>query len=1156
MKSRLSSPVMICVLLLLFATVEMVAQSPRGTLTGTIADAQGARMPGVEVIAKHVGTNQNFKAITSEDGTYAIPSLPVGKFEVTAALTGFSTFKRTDVVLEVGQRLRLDIMMNIGAVTETMTVSGDVSRVQTEDSSLGSIVERERIEQLPLNGRHVFNLVKLVAGVQPRLKDRDGFAEVDNQGFSQISFNGGPTYSNQFFVDGAMNTVPVHNEISVVPMVDAIEEFKVNTNALAAEYGQTSGGVINVATKGGTNEFHGSLYEFFRNDALDARNAFATQRDPRTGKIKPVLRYNQYGGTAGGPIRLPGLYNGKDKSFFFVGYERWNHRQSNINRATVPTAAERRGDFSNTRNAQGQVIPIYDPMTTRANPNGSGFIRDVFQGNVIPRERLDALSLRVMEYLPLPNATPDNALTNVNNYLSLEPFPTDQATLSMRVDHRFSDKDSLFGRYSRNRNTRKNRSWGMGPADTDARDDQRDNHNVLISASHIFSPTMINELRAGATRQYLVFQHPSFDQDFPSQLGFPSIFPQDAFPAVQIEGMLFFGSGRGGFAAGHRRQHTVQVADSLTIVKGKHTLKVGTDQRWVRLNFVNRLNPSGNFGFNSGLTNDPQRTAGTGFGMATFLLGEVSTGSQSVRPFFSFHTWSNGSYIQDDFKVTRRLTLNMGLRYDVSSGPVERWDRSSNFDPFVANPQTNTPGALLYAGVTKDRHFTLPPKENFGPRFGFAYDLTGDGKTSLRAGYGLIYSMLESGDTAGDTSNSLGFSVDTPFVSPISGPFKAFQFSQGPTSLLVPLGVAGGPSAFRGQNVRYQALKASTPYVQQWNLTLQRELPGKWVVSGTYAGNRGVHLFGSNYNINQMDPKYFDLGLALQDQVTNPYFGQIASGGLSGPTVARSQLLRPFPDYLNITTLADHGAASTYHSFQLTAERRLSHGLTAMISYTNSKLINDSRSENSGGGAPGDFRVGNLNRRLDRSINEDDIPQRLVVSAVYELPFGKQQKFLANGGVLSHIVGGWQVNGIGTFQSGDPLVVRGANNFTGINWPNVIGDPTLPESERTVTRWFNTDMFRNPANFTIGNVGRVLPNTRGPGLSMVDFSVFRNISFSEQTKLEFRGEFFNLLNQVNYGNPNVTFSPNPQGTNTNANFGRITTALPARRIQLGIRLTF
>ena len=797
-------------------------------------------------------------------------------------------------------------------------------------------------------------------------------------------------------------------------------------------------------------------------------------------------------------------------------------------------------------------------MTTRANPNGSGFIRDVFQGNVIPRERLDALSLRVMEYLPLPNATPDNALTNVNNYLSLEPFPTDQATLSMRLDHRFSDKDSLFGRYSRNRNTRKNRTWSMGPADTDARDDQRDNHNVLISASHIFSPTMINELRVGATRQYLVFQHPSFDQDFPAQLGFPPIFPQDAFPAVQIEGMLFFGSGRGGFAAGHRRQHTVQVADSLTIVKGKHTLKVGTDQRWVRLNFVNRLNPSGNFGFNSSLTNDPQRTAGTGFGMATFLLGEVATGSQSVRPFFSFHTGSNGSYIQDDFKVTRRLTLNMGLRYDVSSGPVERWDRSSNFDPFVTNPQTNTPGALLYAGVSKDRHFTLPPKDNFGPRFGFAYDLTGDGKTSLRAGYGLIYSMLESGDTAGDTSNSLGFSVDTTICLSHFRPLQSLSVQPGPNIAACSSG--GGWWALRvsrperplsGAQSSYPLCPAVEPHVaartarEMGSFRNLRREPGR------------ASFWRPTTTSTRWIPSTSNWDSRLQDQVTNPYFGQITTGGLSGPTVARSQLLRPFPDYLNIITLADHGAASTYHSFQLTAERRLSHGLTAMVSYTNSKLINDSRSENSGWRRRlGDFRVGNLNRRLDRSINEDDIPQRLVVSAVYELPFGKQQKFLANGGVLSHIVGGWQVNGIGTFQSGDPLAVRGANNFTGINWPNVIGDPTLPESERTVTQWFNTDMFRNPANFTIGNVGRVLPNTRGPGLSMVDFSVFRNISFSEQTKLEFRGEFFNLLNQVNYGNPNVTFSPNAQGTNTNANFGRITTALPARRIQLGIRLTF
>ncbi len=283
----------------------------------------------------------------------------------------------------------------------------------------------------------------------------------------------------------------------------------------------------------------------------------------------------------------------------------------------------------------------------------------------------------------------------------------------------------------------------------------------------------------------------------------------------------------------------------------------------------------------------------------------------------------------------------MGLRYDYSTGPVERWNRSSNFDVFVKNPETNTQGALLYAGVTKDRHFTLPPKDNFGPRIGFAWDVHGDGKMAVRGGFGLIYNAIESGDTAGDTANSLGFGVDTTFTAPSGAPQKAFQFSIGPSSLLVPRGVAGGPSAFRGQNVRFQELRQPTPYVQQWNLMLQRELWGRFVLAATYAGNRGVHLFGGNYDLNQLDPQFFSLGLTLQDQVPNPFRGQIATGALAGATISRSQSLRPFPDYLNVGILANHGASSTYHSFQFTAERRYSNGLSALVSYTNAKQRRD-----------------------------------------------------------------------------------------------------------------------------------------------------------------------------------------------------------------------
>ncbi|HEU0141567.1 MAG TPA: TonB-dependent receptor, partial [Bryobacteraceae bacterium] len=388
-------------LIFLISTGLMFAQSPLGTITGTISDTQNARVPGVEVTATQVGTGLSFKATSSGDGTYVIPNLPVGRYEVEASATGFKSFRRTGVVLEVSQRLRLDIALELGALTETITITGAVSRVQTEEATLGSVVERQRIEELPLNGRHVFNLVKLVAGVRPVDRAADGFAEISNQGFSQMTFNGGPVYGNQFYVDGGMNTVPVHNEISVVPMTDAVEEFKVETNSLKAEFGQTSGGVVNVVTKGGTNEIHGSLYEFFRNDSLDARHAFATQTDPLTGRIKPILRYNQFGGTVGGPVYLPKLYDGRNRTFFFVGYEQWRQSSSSLRRSTVPTALERAGDFSRTFDSRGSLIPIYDPATTIQNPNGSGFVRQPFAGNVIPSSRFDPVSLKVMEFMPL-----------------------------------------------------------------------------------------------------------------------------------------------------------------------------------------------------------------------------------------------------------------------------------------------------------------------------------------------------------------------------------------------------------------------------------------------------------------------------------------------------------------------------------------------------------------------------------------------------------------------------------------------------------------------------------------------------------------------------------------------------------------------------------
>jgi hypothetical protein len=657
---------------------------------------------------------------------------------------------------------------------------------------------------------------------------------------------------------------------------------------------------------------------------------------------------------------------------------------------------------------------------------------------------------------------------------------------------------------------------------------------------------VINEFKTSATRQNLPFHSIGYGNDWPSKLGYPSIIPNDMFPAVGIAGMLQLGPTS--FSFGLRAQNQVQFADTLTWIKGKHTIKIGVDQRYIRENWINKSNPSGSFTFSAALTGNPLAPAGTGVGMATYLLGAVSGGNLTIRNHMSFHSWSHASYIQDDYKVTPRLTLNYGLRYDLRSGPVERWNRHSNFDPFMTNPETNMPGTLLYADVTTGRKFVDPNHFDLGPRFGFAYVLTGDNKTVIRGAYGVVHMLTESYDMQADSSNSLGWEATTPFVSTEGSNFPAFQFSTGPSELIYPRGSTGGPSAFRGQNVRWQNLDAPPMYLQQANLTLQREVAGGWVASASYAGNRGVHIPGSNYNLNQLDPKYYlQYGLALQNQVANPYFGQITAGGLSGKTISMAQTLLPYPDYGSVMTMANHGNSSTYHSLQLTLEKRYSGGISALLSYTGGKLIDESFSSAGSSGETGDFRVGRLDRRGDRAIDQNDISQRFVASGVFDLPFGKGRKFASEiPTVLDHVIGGWQAN---------TIIVRGANNFA-LNWPNVTSDPTLSGDNRGVSKWFDTDAFANPADFEVGNAPRTLPNTRGPGMVNIDASLFKNFQIAEGKMLEFRAEAFNFINHVNFNNPGTTFSPNRQGVNTNASFGVITSSMKARSIQLGLRFTF
>jgi hypothetical protein len=489
----------------------------------------------------------------------------------------------------------------------------------------------------------------------------------------------------------------------------------------------------------------------------------------------------------------------------------------------------------------------------------------------------------------------------------------------------------------------------------------------------------------------------------------------------------------------------------------------------------------------------------------------------------------------------------------MSSEPVERWNRYSNFLPDQVNPETGLAGTLRYAGVEIDRHFVNPDHNNFGPRVGFAYALTNDYKTAVRGAFGMLYMNDLSGNTSGDNSNSLGYSATAPFVAPGGGPYPAFALKDGPTALPSPAGAKGGPSAFRGFTVRYQDPNNRVPYQLQWNFTIDRALPGKWAMSTSYTGNHGVKLFGGNYDLNGNDPKYFaEYGNALQNSVANPFAGKLPGTSLNNATVSRLQSLKSYPDYVSVLTFANHAGSSSYHALQVTLQRRYSNGFSLMGSYTNSKLIDE---VSSSGGVQGsgadDYRLGKYNRRLDRGLDRGDISQRLVISSLYELPFGKKSN-----SVLARFIRGWQANQITTAQTGDPLEIRGASNLTGINYPDILRDPTLYGENRGVLKWFDTDAFRNPADWTVGNVGRSLPATRGPGMISSNVSLFKNFRVTERLKTEFRAEAFNALNHTNLLTPNQSFTPNRQGVNTNANFGRITTASPARRLQFGLRMTW
>ena len=1144
---------------ILFAAIPAFGQVVTASLDGTVLDPAGAVVPAARVKVVNTSTNLEVRSTTDADGRFSFPSLPPGgPYTVTVQAAGFSTEEQTGITLDVNQAARLDIHLRIGAASDTVQVTAEASLVEPGTATMGQVINTQDIVNLPLNQRNAYSLVFLAPGVN---------GSVTNQyNSANISINGGRPGSTDILVDGIPSSPPLANPIeglAVFPSVDSVQEFKVQTNTYSAEFGRAGSGIINLIYKSGTNQFHGSVFEFLRNSDLDANGFFAN----KNGTPLPNFKRNQFGATLGGPVDLPKIYRGHDKTFFFFGYEGLRQGSASNLNTSVPTALQRSGDFSKTLNAAGQLVVIYDPTTTV--PSGSGYVRQAFPGNMIPANRMDSVAKNIVNYYPLPNV-PGTVNAGLNNYFVSASSVMNTDQIDAKVDEVVSDKSRFFVRYSRRGLQQPPPPYFPAEIRVAQNNDAQPqtSNSTAIDYTRTISPTDLLEVRYGFARTKLNFTSLSLGFD-PTKLGFPGYIAANAdhllFPGIAPANYYSLG----GAAQGDTRDpgfenHLLGVSN--THILGAHTLRLGWEGRLMRVNDTESGSSTGNFSFSNAITQGPNPNAATstaGNSIASLLLG-VGSGNMTIdSKDVATESKYFAAYVQDDWKVSRKLTLNLGLRYDLDIPRTERYNRMETFDPSVASPLASMTGiAGLRGGVRfvgvggYGRRQYDPEWNNFGPRVGFAYQLTD--RTVIRGGYGMFYSGTYRGANA--TIGTQGFSAVTNYVGSPDGLTPAVYLSNPfPNGLNKPSGNSQGLLTGIGSTFETPVYRDNlVPYTQNWDFDIQRELPGNILIDASYVGSHGVHLnMGgeTDFNIDQLTPDVIALGSKLQQSVPNPFYGIITTGPEAAATIPLSYLLAPFPQYTGIQANYPTGGYTLYHSFQLKVEKRFSRGLSALVGYTNQKLIDDySIISNVGNNTGGVQNI--YNGQGERSISSNDISQRLVISGVFELPFGRGKSFGRNWSLpLDAVIGGWQVNGIASYQTGFPVSITTQNTCTNcgnnVLRPNNNGHSAQlggPVSAR-LNRYFDPSVFSQPAPFTFGNVARTLPDVRGPGQQDIDLSLFKNFKPIERLTAQFRAEAFNLMNQVVFGMPN--------GTLSNAAFGSITgVANSPRSIQFGLKLLF
>ncbi len=1125
---------------LICVTLSLLAQEYRATLTGVITDPSGASVPGARVSAINVETGVALRSEANAQGRYVIPYLLPGRYTLRVEQNGFKSVERGPIELRIADRSEVNVQLEIGAVTDNVTVTAAAPLLETASASGGQVIDNRKITDLPLNGRNPLQLMGLATGVLYQGSTLTYFRPFDTE--IQFSVNGGQRGMNEIQIDGVPNNALTYYSLlpqfAYVPPVEATQEFKVQTNTYDAQYGRTAGGVVNLSIKPGTNRLHGAAYEYMRRTQLTA-NTYANNanKQPRPNRL-----VDQYGFEVDGPVYLPRIYNGRNTTFFMFAVERYRDVQPQPGLGSVPTKEQRAGDFSQTYTSAGRLYTIYDPLTIAKNPGfdpsravsltNLQYLRSPFAGNRIPSQMFVKQALNVLGDVPLPNQEGD-PVTHLNNWFAGDAnSATDYYNYISRVDHTLSDRFRIYGRWNRmfRDGGRKNAySW-----DTRARQyshSGRNNDGAVIDGVYTLSPRTILSGRIGFNR-YVYSSIYSY-QDL-SYLGIPvqsQLQTPGKYPLIAWENYIGTSVNDNDYSP----SENWSFQGSVLKIVSTHSLKFGGEYRVMRYSDVGVQNGGGNYSFTRGWTSsNPQvDDRNTGNAIASFLLGDMSSASAPLNA-SPYLVWKYPVvYFQDDWKVNSRLTLNLGLRWDYEAPAVERYNRQNRgFDRTAKSPITvagyDLRGGLLFAGANGlSRRAFDPTLNTWQPRAGVAYKVLQRRPLVFRGGIGRYF--LPTSEFGG----SLGFSRVTTAQTSTADYLPLNTFANPfPGGLLQPSGSSLGLATQAGDAVTFNDQHRRVPYVFQFSSGFQYEIMPGLLVDASYVGSRSRKLQVSK-SISYLTVEQLALGTPyLSQSVPNPFYGVLSPSTSRGAssTIQRRNLMVQYPQFSNVTAGSQSLGASWYNSFQLKVEKRMAHGLTALLSYTVSKNMERLAYLNPQDTAP------------SREIGQYDTPQRLVISSVYDLPLGPGRKWL-NHGLASHIIGGWTIDGTMTAQSGIP-----------VGWSSgyyLVGDPKLAGGQ-DLNHWFNTSSgiwIVQPSDTLRTNKLRS-PTVRQYFRPQYDATIIRNFRIKEGHQAQFKVSAFNLTNTPIFGPPNTSPSSSLFGvvpvTQTN---------LP-RDVELGFRYSF